>query len=399
MDRTIRPRRTGLARVSLLVALCSLSLGAVSLGEVAGGAQPALAAVRRVFRTDAAGVVWLCRPGIAANPCTANLRTTVVSADGSTSVRPARPATDPTFDCFYAYPTVSIQPTENSNLSVQTSETAVAIQQASRFSQVCRVWAPMYRQRTLASLARGLGGQQVSTNIAYASLLAGWRDYLAHYNDKRPLVLIGHSQGAAMLIRLIQTQIDPNPQLRKRLVSAIILGGNVTVPDGADVGGSFKHIPTCGSASQTACVIAYSSFPAPPPTDSVFGRPGQGVSLQSGQTTTTGEHVVCVNPASLAGGSSLLEPYFVVTSQQRASGSVKTPWVDYPDLYSASCQSTGGATWLQVNDVGPASDRRPLITETLGPTWGFHLYDVNLALGNLVGDVGAEEQAYQSASR
>jgi hypothetical protein len=49
--------------------------------------------------------------------------------------------------------------------------------------------------------------------------------------------------------------------------------------------------------------------------------------------------------------------------------------------------------------VGTASDQRPRITETLGPTWGFHLYDVNLALGNLVGDVQAQEQAYQATSR
>jgi hypothetical protein len=257
----------------------------------------------------------------------------------------------------------------------------------------------MYRQRTVASLAGGLAGHRTSTNIAYASLLAGWRDYLAHYNDKRPLVLIGHSQGAPMLIKLIQTQIDPNATLRKRLVSAIILGGNVTVPDGADVGGSFKHIPTCNSASQTGCVIAYSSFPSQPPADSNFGRPGQGVSLQSGQTTTTGVHVVCVNPASLTGGSAPLEPYFNLTARQQAAGGVKTPWVEYPDLYSASCRSAGGATWLQVDDVGRASDPRPRITETLGPTWGFHLYDVNLALGNLVGDVRTEEQAYQAASR
>ena len=35
-----------------------------------------------------------------------------------------------------------------------------------------------------------------------------------------------------MLIRLIRSQIDDNPALRKRLVSAIILGGNVQVPAG-----------------------------------------------------------------------------------------------------------------------------------------------------------------------
>jgi hypothetical protein len=42
-----------------------------------------------------------------------------------------------------------------------------------------------------------------------------------------------------MLIKLIRTQVDPNPTLHRRLASAIILGGNVTVPNV----GSFEHIP------------------------------------------------------------------------------------------------------------------------------------------------------------
>ena len=68
------------------------------------------------------------------------------------------------------------------------------------------------------------------------------------------------------------------------MVSAIIAGGNVAVPIGRDVGSTFKHLPLCTSTGQTSCVIAYSSFPELPPADSLFGRPGQGVSLQSGQT-------------------------------------------------------------------------------------------------------------------
>ena len=101
----------------------------------------------------------------------------------------------------------------------------------------------MYRQRTAASLAKGLGGDPTADQVAYQSLLSGWKDYLAHDNDGRPIIFIGHSQGAAMLIRLLRSQIDPNPRLRTQLVSAIILGGNVQVPKGKTVGGSFRHIP------------------------------------------------------------------------------------------------------------------------------------------------------------
>jgi Protein of unknown function (DUF3089) len=191
--------------------------------------------------------VWLCRPG-QADPCTSSRAATTVTADGVTTVVPASPTTSSNtsskFDCFYVYPTVSRQPSDNANLTVQRTEIAAAVSQASRFSQVCRVWAPMYRQRTAVSLAKGLGGDPTADEVAYQSLLSGWKDYLAHHNDGRPIVFIGHSQGAAMLIRLLRSQIDPNVRLRRQLVSAIILGGNVQVPVGQTVGGSFQHIPT-----------------------------------------------------------------------------------------------------------------------------------------------------------
>ena len=63
-------------------------------------------------------------------------------------------------------------------------------------------------------------------------MLSAFRDYLAHYNDGRGIVFIGHSQGAVILIRLLQQEVDRTPALRNRLVSALLMGGNVTVPKG-----------------------------------------------------------------------------------------------------------------------------------------------------------------------
>jgi hypothetical protein len=47
-----------------------------------------------------------------------------------------------------------------------------------------------------------------------------------------------------------------------------------------------------------------------------------------------------------------------------------------------------------VSPAGVAGDRRPLVAAVLGPDWGYHLDDVNLALGDLVNDVKQEEAAY-----
>ncbi|MGH9006362.1 MAG: DUF3089 domain-containing protein, partial [Acidimicrobiales bacterium] len=207
----------------------------------------------------------------------------------------------------------------------------------------------------------------------------------------RPVIFIGHSQGAANLIRLLRGQIDKNVSLRARMVVAIILGGNVQVPTGKVVGGSFADIPACTRTGETSCVIAYSSFSQPPPSDSLFGRPGAGVSLQSGQTKSSGQQVVCTNPAALgSSGAHALSSYFV-TMATTVQGQ---PWVSYPGLYTGQCMTSGGATWLQITSA--AGDSRPVVTPTLGPTWGLHADDPNLAIGNLVADVRAAEAAYSA---
>jgi hypothetical protein len=368
-------------RIGSFALVAALAAGALLILGVAGA-------------SSASSTVWLCRPGASADPCAASLTTTVITASGARTTQTATDASNPKFDCFYIYPTVSSETSANADLRIQPAEQDAAEAQASRFSQLCRVWAPMYRQETLSALLiSSPAATAKQEGIAYASLLAAWQDYLAHDNDGRPIIFLGHSQGAAMLIRLLASQVDRNATLRSRMVSAIILGGNVTVATGRTVGGTFANIPACTSATQTGCVIAYSSFPTKPPSDGLFGIPGQGVSIQSGQRATNGVSVLCVNPASLAGGSGALQPYFPTSG----TTGVSTPWVLFPSLYTASCEHSGDETWLQVNDIGSKSDKRPRITEADGPLWGYHTYDVNIALGNLVADVGDEESAYLRA--
>ena len=76
-----------------------------------------------------------------------------------------------------------------------------------------------------------------ASRIAYSGVLSAWRQYLKRWNKGRGVVLIGHSQGTGMLKRLIQDKIDPSRGARRRVVSALLLGGNVVVPPGRDVGG------------------------------------------------------------------------------------------------------------------------------------------------------------------
>ncbi|HEX9313824.1 MAG TPA: DUF3089 domain-containing protein, partial [Actinomycetota bacterium] len=197
-------------------------------------------------RTTAAGTVWLCRPGLPDNPCTRSLDATAVAANGIRTPIGAQPDAGSRFDCFYAYPTVSTQGSDNANLDVEQPETNIAVEQASRFSQVCQVWAPIWRQRTKNGTPADVNA---AAEVAYESLLSAWKDYMANFNQGRPVVIIGHSQGAIVLARLLASQVDPNPAVRRQVVSALLIGGNV---------GGFPNMPACRSPKQIGCVIAYS---------------------------------------------------------------------------------------------------------------------------------------------
>jgi hypothetical protein len=326
--------------------------------------------------------VWLCFPGRASDPCATSLATTVIRANGSRSVvHPARPASPP-IDCFYVYPTVSDQPTGNSDLSISFPQVLVAELQAAEFSRVCKVYAPVYRQITNSGLAdKSLHAKPL---LAYDDVLAAWRDYLAHWNHGRGVVLIGHSQGAYVLKHLVSTVIDHSASQRRLLVSAILLGGQVH----AGKRGDFKHVPSCASQAATGCVIAYSSFDRKPPVDAMFGR-----------TRIPGTHIVCVNPA-LPGSTATrpVTPLFLTTVLEFTGAAVdaSTPWVAYPGLYTARCERSGTASWLQITRTHVAGDKRPAVRATLGAGWGLHLVDVNIALADLVSVVRAESRAFKA---
>jgi Protein of unknown function (DUF3089) len=342
--------------------------------------------------TASARTVWLCMPGHAPDPCTANLSTTVFSPTlhKLNVIHPAR-VKKPAIDCFYVYPTVSDQGTPLANLHIDPEERSVALYQAARYSQYCRVFAPMYRQVTLSGLFSGKVTPK-QQGIPLSDVRAAFATYLRKYNHGRGFVLIGHSQGSFVLEQLIAKDIDRKPAVRKRLVSALLFGGNVLVKRGKGVGGTFQHVPACRAATQLGCVIAFSTFDQVPPANSLFGR-----------TNVAGEQVLCTNPAALGGGAANVDPVF--PAQHFASGTqtgssitalklqqptASTTWVSEPGAYRAHCSSAGGANVLEIQAQGGAQTPQP----APDATWGLHLLDANVALGNLISVVHSEAGAY-----
>lgn len=345
---------------------------------------------------------WLCWPG-ADDACAEELSVAVVNPNGvryETIERAAAPA----FDCFYVYPTISRDSGLVSDWSPSDDEEGVAARfQVAPLGSSCRIIAPVYRQMTLESLAVRLGGASTGApdHDPFDDVLDAWRTYMATANDGRGVVLVGHSQGAALLSELIRTEIEPNPDVAALLIAAYLPGVSIQVPDGSDVGGTFDSTPLCATPADTGCVATWSSYRAadPPGPGAIFGR-------DDGDTVAA-----CNPPSALDGSRSITRPLFpaqrsdsVIASLAPSVGdadswfagtTLQAAYAALPEFVTIECAQTPTHRYASVTVNGDATDpRADGIPGDLGPGWGLHLVDVSLVLGDIADLITAQHAAW-----
>ncbi|WP_372736418.1 DUF3089 domain-containing protein [Nocardioides sp.] len=325
---------------------------------------------------------WLCHPSKSNDPCDAPLTTTVIRADGSRVERNLPTEAEPPIDCFYVYPTVSEATSDYAPLKVTPALRDVAVAHAAAFSGTCQVFAPVYRQGTVTKLINGRPGTPEKTERAYDDVRSAFHDYLNGEPERR-FVLMGHSQGAFVLTRLIQEELDGDTpeaaRLRERLVSALLIGAAPKTPPGQPVGGDLQRVPICTAPGERGCVVAYNSYASRPGPEAIFGR----------TDPNKGFDAVCTSPAALTGAGGDLQPMYPATRAPSFGGLgadvVDTTFVSLPGYLTGRCESRDGFAWLRIAVRENPNDVRPdELVEQLGPDWGLHAIDVSLALGNLV---------------
>lgn len=351
------------------------------------------------------GVDWLCHPKMKNDPCDLpNDRT-----DKGTGKK--YPATngrqqDKPIDCFYVYPTVTDNPSFLAPGHAVPATESIARFQAAPFNSQCRVFAPNYRQMTLwglspAAMASWVGNRDLA-NVAYGDVLRAWKTYLRTENHGRGVVFIGHSQGTMMLRKLIREEIDPKPELRKRFVGAVLMGGNVLTARGKTTDGDFRHIPICTRRGQAGCVTAYSTELLPLP--SLFGSSSLDLlSGPMGLPTGPAYQVACTDPAKLSGITapvgatvpstpyafgviSLLMTYTTLPDGLPSSSST---WTTGPGRGVSRCVDPNGFHRLRISMVKPQS-----VNEL--PLFDTHLLDMNFGLERLVSIVAQQSAAYRA---
>jgi hypothetical protein len=345
---------------------------------------------------------WLCLPG-RSDVCSTPLATTALNPNGYGSTGRNSIAKDPPIDCFYVYPTVSRDQGMNSDLLVDNSERGATQAQFARFASACRTFAPIYRQMTLGSVAAFAAGADVTkpAMLAYADVAKAWRTYLAKYNQGRPFVLIGHSQGSLMLQQVIRNEIEGRP-INRQMKLAILPGYNLLVPVGKRVGGTLQSTPVCNSPTETGCVLTWVSFREKnaPPEGAIFGRAGPGMT------------VACTNPARPGSTNwERLDSYWSARwslpvpggpIQWSTEGAPPSDFLRTEGLVSAKCVNNGPLGYLSIRTNSDPNDKRTdRVYGEVGmlgmfiPSWGMHLADIAAAQGDMVrrlGEIGARSR-------
>ncbi len=332
---------------------------------------------------------WLCRPDKLDDPCHLSLDATELRPDGSRVVVPMAADPDPKIDCFYVYPTVdlSLGAANHTDFSDLAPMSIAARAQIARFASKCALYAPLYRQVTIGTYALREADGAPYFDTAYSDVADAFLHYVGSLSKGRKFVLIGHSQGAQMLTRLLKERVDDDPALRDRLLLALVIGGNVEVPTGRDVGGTFEHLPLCTHDAQLGCIIAYRSHRA-------------GADVTPDRRPSAGHTIACVNPADVTGNRPrLLSSATFGLFTKRASrltgvDGITTPFVTIPDFYQAKCvDGPDGYRYLEIATPHLEGDvrRSPVDFDhrLFQGKLGLHILDYQLPQGELIDLVAA----------
>ncbi len=299
-----------------------------------------------------------------------------------TGVVDAQPAAE--IDVFFVHPTTFYSgkgwnaAITDASVNHRTQRGAVR-HQASVFNGCCRIYAPRYRQATLAAFLDEDGNGVPALELAYADILAAFEHYIAHYNQGRPFILAGHSQGARHGIRLLAEQIEGTP-IAARLVAAYLVGYPIKL---TTANRPFNHLQMCQSSVDTGCVVNWNTFLEGGDTGKFRTPDALSLGLPEVQRTATGARV-CTNPLDWSSqGKVAASAHLGALSFNRDENTPLGPL--RKNLISARCDDGH----LYISDPGEGFQK------LVFPGGNYHNYDYNLFYMNIRENAIARSRAFQ----
>ena len=210
-------------------------------------------------------------------------------------------------DVFYIHPTGFYEKKWNSNMDRKRSafeRTEIMLgNQASVFNESCNIYAPEYRQATYFSFFDKNKNGIKALDLAYSDIENAFDYFIEHFNDDKPFIIAGHSQGALHTHRLIKQRIE-NSSLQKRFICAYAIGYMIPEKSFNDLFPtikksepmSFSFFPLAGLSELISSSIASALPPANAWETTLLGSRMCSSLLPintSGSTTSTSKSLYC----------------------------------------------------------------------------------------------------------
>ena len=146
------------------------------------------------------------------------------------------------FDTFYIYSTMyfGINESDPDYATLDNAEMLAGIDiehaiKSSVFEESTNLFIPFYRQSSMryatevfqkdGSIDAALAG------MPYGDITAALDYYFKNFNNGRPFIIAGHSQGAAILRLVLKKYFKEHPDYYKRMVAAYAIGYSITKED------------------------------------------------------------------------------------------------------------------------------------------------------------------------
>jgi hypothetical protein len=128
----------------------------------------------------------------------------------------------------------------------------------SAFETAGTIYAPYYRQLDAAfglSQASDMDRIEYFAGVPYTDIKASFEYYLENFNNGRPFILAGHSQGSAMCLLLLTDYLKDHPDVYKRMIAAYVIG----IPMVQSIYDQYPHLRAAQSANDTGVIISYNT--------------------------------------------------------------------------------------------------------------------------------------------
>ena len=162
-------------------------------------------------------------------------------------------------DVFFVAPTVYLGTAESHSMDLGDEQTKAQFLGATNmeiglYDDNANFFAPYYRQAALNAYTMDGSQSDQYFDLAYADVSQAFDQYIKDYNQGRPFVLAGFSQGSEMLLRLLAEKFA-DPALRDQLVAAYLIGWRVTPEDLSN----YPFLKMAQNSGDTGVIITFNS--------------------------------------------------------------------------------------------------------------------------------------------